>query len=60
MTPVMGDGNGEGEAMGCDRFQRGRGGGGEQLHGVEGGRHNEERCGGRGGRRQRLRSGGRR
>jgi hypothetical protein len=29
MTPVMGYGNGEGEAMGCDRFQRGRGGGGE-------------------------------
>jgi hypothetical protein len=29
MTPVMGDGNREGDAMGCDRFRRGRGGGGE-------------------------------
>jgi hypothetical protein len=29
MAPITGDENGEGEAMGCDRFQRGRGGGGE-------------------------------
>jgi hypothetical protein len=29
MTLVMGDENGEGEVMGCDRFQRGRGGGGK-------------------------------
>jgi hypothetical protein len=29
MTPITRDENGEGEAMGCDRFQRGRGGGGE-------------------------------
>jgi hypothetical protein len=28
MTLVTGDENGEGEAMGCGRFQRGRGGGG--------------------------------
>jgi hypothetical protein len=29
IVPVMGDGNGEGEAMECGHFQRGRGGGGE-------------------------------
>jgi hypothetical protein len=29
MTPVTGDGNGEGEVMGCGHFQRVRGGGGE-------------------------------
>jgi hypothetical protein len=29
MTPITGDGNGEREVMGCDHFQRGRGGGGE-------------------------------
>jgi hypothetical protein len=29
MAPIMGDENGEGEAMGCDHFWRGRGGGGE-------------------------------
>jgi hypothetical protein len=29
MTPVTGDGNGEGETMGCDNCRRGRGGGGE-------------------------------
>jgi hypothetical protein len=29
MTQFMRDGNGKGEAMGCDHFQRGRGGGGE-------------------------------
>jgi hypothetical protein len=29
MTSVTGHGNGEGVAMGCRRFQRGRGGGGE-------------------------------
>jgi hypothetical protein len=28
MTLVMGDGNGEGEVMGCDYFRRRRGGGG--------------------------------
>jgi hypothetical protein len=33
MTPVTGDGNGEGEAMGCRHF----GGGPRQLHGAEGG-----------------------
>jgi hypothetical protein len=27
MAPIKGDGNGEGEAMGCDHFFRGRGGG---------------------------------
>jgi hypothetical protein len=27
MMPVMGDGNGEGEAKGCNCFRRGRGGG---------------------------------
>jgi hypothetical protein len=30
MVPI-GDGNGEGEAMGCGRFQRGRRGGGEEA-----------------------------
>jgi hypothetical protein len=29
MTSVMGDGNGEGDAIWCGRFWRGRGGGGE-------------------------------
>jgi hypothetical protein len=29
MAPVMGDGNWEGEVMGCGYFWRGRGGGGE-------------------------------
>jgi hypothetical protein len=29
MAPVTGDSNGEGEAMGCGRFWRGRGGGRE-------------------------------
>jgi hypothetical protein len=29
MVPVTGDGNGEGEAMGCSHFWRGRGAGGE-------------------------------
>jgi hypothetical protein len=29
MTPVMGDGNGEGKATGCGHFQRGRGREGE-------------------------------
>jgi hypothetical protein len=29
MAPVMGDGNGEEEAILCGRFKRGRGGGGE-------------------------------
>jgi hypothetical protein len=29
MAPVMGDGNGEGEALGCGHFRRGRRGGGE-------------------------------
>jgi hypothetical protein len=29
MAMVTGDGNGEGEVIGCSYFQRGRGGGGE-------------------------------
>jgi hypothetical protein len=29
MASVTGDGNGEGEVMGCGRFQRGREGGGD-------------------------------
>jgi hypothetical protein len=29
MAPITRDQNGEGEAMGCNRFQMGRGGGGE-------------------------------
>jgi hypothetical protein len=31
MTPVIGDGNREGEVMGCGRFRRGRGGGGKEA-----------------------------
>jgi hypothetical protein len=31
ITPVMGDGNGEGEAIGCIRFHRGRWGGGKEA-----------------------------
>jgi hypothetical protein len=31
MAPVTRDENWEGEAMGCDRFWRGRGGGGEEA-----------------------------
>jgi hypothetical protein len=31
MAPVMGDGNGEEEAMLCGRFKRGRGGGGGEV-----------------------------
>jgi hypothetical protein len=31
MTLITGDENGEGDAMGCDRFQRGRGGCGEEA-----------------------------
>jgi hypothetical protein len=60
MSPVMGDGNDEGEVMWCDRFRRGRGEETRQLHGATGGRHNEERCGGQGGRRRQLAFGGRR
>jgi hypothetical protein len=29
MVPIMGDGNGEGDVIGCDRFRRGRGRGGK-------------------------------
>jgi hypothetical protein len=29
MMPITGDGNGEGEVIGCSHFWRGRGGGGE-------------------------------
>jgi hypothetical protein len=29
VAPITGGGNREGEAVGCDHFQRGRGGGGE-------------------------------
>jgi hypothetical protein len=29
MVPVTGDGNEEGEVMGCDHFRRGRSGGGK-------------------------------
>jgi hypothetical protein len=49
MTPVMGDENEEGEAMGCGRVWRGRQRGGEarRLHGVEAGRHSKERGDGR-------------
>jgi hypothetical protein len=31
MTPVTGDGNREGEMLGCGHFWRGRGGGGETV-----------------------------
>jgi hypothetical protein len=31
ITPIMEDGNGEGEAMRCIRFHRGRGGGGKEA-----------------------------
>jgi hypothetical protein len=60
MSLVTGDGNDEGEAMWCDRFQRGRGEETRQLHGARGRRHNEEQCGGQGGRRRQLAFGGRR
>jgi hypothetical protein len=31
IAPVMGDGNGEGETIGCNHFQWGTGGGGEMA-----------------------------
>jgi hypothetical protein len=34
MVPVMGDGNGEGEVMGCGYFQRGRRQGGSMVREV--------------------------
>jgi hypothetical protein len=58
MTPVTGDRNEEGEAMGCSHFRRGRGGGGEVAPLCRRQMTQEEwRCGWRGRRRQ-LVSGG--
>jgi hypothetical protein len=36
MTPVMGDGNGEGETTGCGYFWRGRGEEARRLHSADG------------------------
>jgi hypothetical protein len=36
MVPVMGDQNGEGEVIGCNSFQRGRGEEARRLHDAEG------------------------
>jgi hypothetical protein len=44
MSPVTRDTNGEGDVMGCDRFQREKGEEARQLQGVRGGQHNQERC----------------
>jgi hypothetical protein len=52
MVPVMGDGNGEREAIRCSCFRREEEEEARRLHGVEGRRYSEEQCSGRGGRRR--------